>query len=90
MSTIKIDKDKVVNSKLWKPPDKEFSNVKTDSWFDLKRMNNETICDTKQISSKNIRSKPIIINPNAKQRKILKNWIEIYRLVYNMTINYIN
>jgi hypothetical protein len=47
MSTVKISKDKVVSSKLWKPPDKKLINVKTDAWFDLKRMNDEMVSETK-------------------------------------------
>jgi putative transposase len=86
----KIDPEKIINSKLWIPPlrECEFYN-KTDSWFDMDMMNCNQPCKVKLARTITIRSKPIHLYPTVKQRKILLEWNEIYRQVYNLTVGYL-
>jgi len=87
-----LDSNKVSTSTLWKPLYKDFTSIEsTGSWFDIKQHND----DVKQsgIDSKicniNIRTKPIKISPDEGQKKILLQWLEVYRRVYNLTVKYL-
>jgi IS605 OrfB family transposase len=87
----KIEKQFVLNSSLWKPPDKVFKyKNRTNSWFDFNKLNSglknkEEI----KIETNTIKSKSIPIFPSLKQRNILLNWFDIYRQVYNLTVKYL-
>jgi putative transposase len=87
--------DANISNKLW--INSNIKNVKShnsNSWFDIKEIEHNiiNIYDYKYIKPDNIeeelRSRKVKILPNFKQRKILKEWMDIYRYVYNQTIKY--
>lgn len=87
----KLDKNFILNTSLWKPPDIGFKWERTtNSWFDITQMNFSTQDSKIRLAiSKNIRSYPIKLNPTPKQRQTLLKWNEIYRQVYNITVFYL-
>ena len=86
----KIDPERIKNSKLWIPPLKECEfNLKTNSWFDTEILNDNQPYRIRFAKSCTIRTKPIHLYPNIEQKKILLEWNEIYRQVYNLTVGYL-
>lgn len=87
----KLNKQFILDTSLWKPPDKGFQWERpTNSWFDITQMNKSTQNKKlRLINSKTIRSFPIKLYPTDKQKNILLWWNEIYRQVYNITISYL-
>jgi IS605 OrfB family transposase len=86
----KITKEAVLNSSLWKPPDKCLDITRsTNSWFDITQMYQNQEEKTKVVNTSNIRSYPIHLRPTMKQRHILLTWNEVYRRVYNITVSYL-
>jgi hypothetical protein len=77
----KISKEAILNSSLWKPPDKPLEIVSnTDSWFDIKQMEENNNTERWSVTTTNIRSYPIMLKPTIRQRQMLLSWNEIYRL----------
>lgn len=91
MVLTKLNKKFILNTSLWKPPDKSFKwEKKTNSWFDIAQMNKCAKDKKTRIAiTKNIRSFPIRIFPTLEQKTILMKWNEIYRQVYNLTVSYL-
>jgi len=68
--------------------------IKTDSWFDIKESNKyyfNNKLKIKKIKNKKkvIKCKKIILQPNDKQKKILLDWLNSVRLMYNQTLKFI-
>lgn len=85
----KINKDKVKNSTLWKPTGNFDHNQVTNSWFDASQINeDDKLKRFNLVISNTIRTKPVALYPNHKQRNILLQWNDIYRQVYNLTVKY--
>ena len=86
----KIEKQKVINCGLWKPPEKYISyNEKSNSWFDIIKtpfLNNKVEYSTE---IKTLRCKSYRIYPTLKQQNILMTWMKLYRIVYNKTVLYL-
>ncbi len=83
--------------KLWTPnQNDEQQNLNLNSWFKSSCIKNTAYNDNKlcsidlNSSSEAYNSQKIKIFPTKKQRKILHQWIESYRNIYNYTIKYIN
>jgi hypothetical protein len=87
----KLDKIFIQNTSLWKPPDCNFNWQRTTNiWFDITQINEKTIGKKTRLAiSKTMCSYSIKLYPNHKQRKILLQWNEIYRQVYNLTVSYL-
>ncbi len=87
----KINKQNIIDSVLWKPPDKPISISRdTNSWFNMDQMNyDDTNHKIRFASTTVICSKPIRIYPTIDQRSTLLIWNEIYRQVYNLTVVYL-
>ena len=73
--------------------------LKSFSWYKIKRYGEQIHCKQRvecppQIKKKKkgnvIRSKLITFYPNQDQKITLLKWMEIYRIVYNMTVKFIN
>jgi len=82
---------------IWYPKDDYIEkNIDTHSWFDIKQQKsihkyeklnfNDTPTDHEHV----IRMHRINLYPNGRQKEILLKWIELYRQMYNETINFIN
>lgn len=70
------------------------NNIKSDSWFDIKEsnhfnFNNDLKFKKIKNNKKIIKCKKIILLPNNKQKKILLDWLNSVRLMYNETLKYI-
>jgi IS605 OrfB family transposase len=68
--------------------------IPTDSWFSINESNkfhfNNNLNFNKQIyKNKIIKCKKIILQPTSKQQKVLLDWINSVRLMYNETLRYI-
>ena len=68
--------------------------IKTDSWFDIKEsdkyyFNNKLKIKKIKNKEKVIKCKKIILQPNEKQKKILLDWLNSVRLMYNQTLKFI-
>lgn len=68
--------------------------IKTNSWFGIKKSKNFTFNESinleiSKFSNKVTKCKKIVIKPTIKQRIILLNWMNAYRLMYNATNHYI-
>jgi hypothetical protein len=86
----KIDPKRIKNSKLWIPPLKECEiNLETNAWFDMEIINDIQPHKSRLAKSTTIRSTPIHLYPTVNQRRILLEWNEIYRQVYNLTVSYL-
>lgn len=86
----KISKAKILNSKHF-IPNKIECKSENHSWFDIETYNfgsNESI-KTTSITNEFIRCKQVQIYPNKNQKKMLLNWIEIARIIYNITVLYL-
>jgi IS605 OrfB family transposase len=85
-----INKDKIKQSNHFLPTEIKCSTQKH-SWFDIEHFNYGSNKDiqSKSIQLTTIRCKQIKITPTITQRKILIEWIELARLVYNQTVNYL-
>jgi hypothetical protein len=88
-----FDITKKHKQKLWLPPtDLPAKDINSDSWFHIKEFKNVTannkLKNRKLAKKSNIRCKQVTLYPNDKQKKILLNWMEIYRYVYNLTVKY--
>lgn len=76
---------------------KLIESIKTDSWYDSKIYNRNTIDDNKYTFIESDIEKPkhiykcekIILLPTIEQKKILLNMLEGYRLIYNSTLKFI-
>jgi IS605 OrfB family transposase len=85
-----ISKDKVKQSNHFLPTEIKCSTQKH-SWFDIEQFDYgaSKVLETKSIKHTSIRCKQIKITPTNLQKKILLEWIELARLVYNQTVNYL-
>lgn len=85
-----ISKNKIIKSKHFIPTEIDSINS-TVSWFDIKKYDygstNKQIENV--ISITGVRCKQIKIYPTKHQKKILCEWIEIARIVYNITVQYL-
>lgn len=84
-----ISKDKIKQSNHFLPTEIKCSTQKH-SWFDIEQFDygSNKVMQTKSIEHTSIRCKQIKITPTDLQKKVLLEWIEIARLVYNQTVNY--
>lgn len=85
-----IGKDKIKQSNHFLPTEIKCSTQKH-SWFDIEQFDygSNKVMQTKSIEHTSIRCKQIKITPTDLQKKVLLEWIEISRLVYNQTVNYL-
>lgn len=85
-----IPKNKILQSKHFLPNEIE-SITQKHSWFDIEQYNygNDKHSSKKVIENKIIRCKQIKISPNPLQKKILLEWIELARIIYNQTVQYL-
>lgn len=85
-----IDKDKIKQSNHFLPTEIKCSTQKH-SWFDIEYFDYgaSKVMQTKPNKHISIRCKQIKITPNDLQKKVLLEWIELARLVYNLTVNYL-
>lgn len=91
----RIDKEQIKKSKFFIPELKcSINNIKNNSWFDINKIeynSNNYFC--KNINPANLESvkicKQIQIYPNEKQKELIKKWMEIARIVYNLTVSYL-
>lgn len=91
----KINKDLIKNSKYYIPDIYKIpKNNESGTWFDIKQYN----FDPKYYVSKNINNdkfksvkicKQIQLYPNDEQKKLIKIWMEVSRIVYNLTVSYL-
>jgi IS605 OrfB family transposase len=71
----------------------QYQDTKTHSWFNCKEFNHSNqfdfdIKDNSPSIDKSLRSRCITLFPNKKQKKVLLEWIRIYRYVYNLTLRH--
>lgn len=88
----KIEPQYILDSTLWRPDNSEYNfEYDVQSWYDIQSINSK--CTQKRnnhnVKTELIRSKQVILYPTQQQRDILLRWNEIYRQVYNLTVNYI-
>ena len=85
-----ISKNKITQSKHFLPTEIKCSK-QTQSWFDIERYDYGSTSQnqSKVIENKVIRCIQIKISPTLTQKKILFEWIELSRIIYNMTIQYL-
>lgn len=85
-----ISKKKILTSKHFLPTEIKCSKHKH-SWFDIKRYNygDNTKSISKSIENKVIRCRQIKISPTLDQKKTLLEWIELSRIIYNQTVQYL-
>lgn len=87
----KINKDFIQKNPIWIPPLQNNKwSTKTNSWFDITQTSIKPLVEGKNKFpiTKEIRCKTVRIYPNVNQRKKLLEWLEIYRLIYNITVDY--
>jgi putative transposase len=86
----KINKQFIRNNQVWVPPLKNKYKIKSDSFFDItashRKPKGKPIL--RMPISNEIRSRPIFLYPTLKQRRIIFEWFEVYRIVYNKTVSY--
>lgn len=91
----KIKKDlqqKILKTNYFKPNNKPCDKFNKLGWFDIKTYNYKT--NKPKIENKfdeykiYQRAKQIKLYPTVEQKKKLDEWIEISRLIYNMTVKY--
>lgn len=85
-------KEQIKNSEYFKPFYKqtEDSDIKL-SWFDIKTYQynkSKKQEENKLYNNNNLRAKQIKIYPNEEQKIKLNEWIELARLIYNLTVKY--
>lgn len=94
----KIDNNIIKNSKYFIPKLIKYNTYKTNSWFEIKEYNysNINIEDTiipkwfyPENNDKILRAKQVYFYPNIKQRYILLNWLELSRIIYNLTVKFL-
>lgn len=85
-----IPKSKILKSVHFIPT-RHVSNQIKHSWFDIKRYDYESKLQsiTNNIDNHCIKCKQIKIIPNTDQKKILIEWIELSRIIYNITVLYL-
>jgi len=75
----KIPKEKIINSTIWKPPDKKMKIIRdTNSWFNLDQMNYDNNngkdkCKVKLVQTKTLLTRPIRIIPTTSIQQLTKN-----------------
>ena len=89
----KIEIFKIVNSKYFIPQLENNWNIRKESWFDIQTINynvtNKEININKDIKNIEVlRTKQIQLYLNKEHSKLIKGWIEIARIVYNLTVYY--
>jgi len=86
--------NKKISRLIW-TPNKNYKKINTtikDTWFTNKLYTSKV--KNKLFEFKNLTNKPVLrsnkikIYPNEKQKKILLQWIELYKFVYNFTVRY--
>lgn len=89
----KIQKCKYFIPNMFNP----FNNIKTNNWFDITRVDEKVensklfeIQSTKKVINKNkiLRSKQVKLDLTFNQKDKIKMWIEVARIVYNLTVYY--
>jgi putative transposase len=70
------------------------NNILSDSWFNIKEsdkfsFDNKFIFNKNNDNEKLIKCKKVILLPNPKQKKMLLDWLNSVRLMYNDTVRYI-
>lgn len=85
-----IPKSKILKSKHFIPNELSSKRSKL-SWFDIKRYDYGSVATSTKndIDINVIRCKQIKISPTLDQRKILMEWIELSRIIYNITVQYL-
>jgi len=86
----KIPKRKILNSNHFIPTKLIGKRIKH-SWFDIKTYDygSNNASRSKEINIDVLRCKQVKINPTIAQKKILLEWIELARLIYNQTVQYL-
>ena len=86
----KIPKKKILQSEHFIPTGC-FSERSKHSWFDIKRYDYGSVKlpTTKEIDIEVLRCKQIKISPTYDQKQLLLKWIELSRLIYNQTVQYL-
>jgi transposase len=67
------------------------NNIKSNSWFDIKTVENKnkTLLKNQSINTTFLKSKKYIIYPNNEQKIILNKWYNNVISIYNITNNYL-
>ena len=91
--------DKIVknSTKLWNPPIKKYKNINVNSCYDMKKINNPNIIQSRlkfnDIGSKFdksvIKSTKIFLKPSLRQKNIIDLWFDASTEMYNETIKHI-
>lgn len=83
------------SDKLWKPTNIQYETIQTNSWFDIKKGNNDEkkyINDNKmnvdEIPVITHKCKKLFLIPTKEQKDILLNWMNAYIKMYNQTIKF--
>lgn len=90
----KIKVSKITKSKYFIPNlYNAYNDIKLNTWFDLKQINNDinytgSFKLVKQKTVKLMRAEQLPLNLNIHQQTLIKHWIEIARIVYNLTVFY--
>jgi len=91
----KINELDVKNSNLFLPElDDKYKNIENNSWFDIKYQNYNIVSNNKEntiLSGNNviIRAKQVKIITTQYQKNIILNWMELSRIIYNITVKYL-
>lgn len=91
----KIKKDlkqKILKNNYFKPGIKHCDELNKLSWFDIKTYNyNEKKTQSKKQLNESklyLRAKQVKLYPTVKQKNKIDEWIEVARLIYNITVKY--
>ncbi len=86
-----IPVDKICNSTHFIPVNCDNISHAKHSWFDIETFDYESNITSKinHINVNVMRCKQIKVNANQIQKRILLDWIECARLVYNITVDYL-
>lgn len=88
---VKLDKNFIKDYDAWIPK-VSFKKVEQNSWFNIDKSitySRRGILHKEKLNTTYITASKDIILPNLEQKEILLEWMELYRLVYNLTISYI-
>lgn len=89
----KIDTKSIIDSNYFIPHfNSNWTDIRTNNWFDIKENNYESknILKTKLDNKDNsiLRAKHIKLNLNKIQKTKINCWLEVSRIVYNLTVKY--
>lgn len=83
-------KNKILNSNEFIPKYIDSNNVEKHSWFDIENFNylDSKPITTNILNKSELRIEQIKLFLNFKQKNIINEWIEIARIIYNITVKY--